>query len=217
MTDSLGSARRHSGSERRLRRMVAAASALLIFIAWCTVAAVLVQKHRDAIAAELRQDTNLARALTEQAVRVLATADQATVRVRDAVLSGQDTAPELSRFASETGLAPAILVQLSLIDAQGRFAASNLDPDGSKTGHVDLSTREHVRAHLKPESLPAAERRLRTMVAAAAALLVVIAWCTVAAVLVQKRQDATAAERRPSWRASPPRPAWHRPSWSSCR
>jgi signal transduction histidine kinase len=141
--------------------MVAVAAALLIFIAWCTVAAVLVQKHRDAIAAELRQNSNLARALTEQTVRVLATADQATVRVRDAVLAGKDTAPELARYASETGLAPAILVQLSLIDAQGRFAASNLDPDGSKTGHVDLSTREHVRAHLKAESLPAAERPAR--------------------------------------------------------
>jgi len=58
------------------------------------------------------------------------------------------------RFANETGLAPKIMTQLSLIGADGRFQGSNLDPDGSKSGHVDLSDREHVRAHLAPQALP---------------------------------------------------------------
>ena len=53
-----------------------------------------------------------------------------------------------------------ILVQLSQVWADGRFAASNLDPKGEKTGHVDLSQREHVRIHLAPQTLPEPERVL---------------------------------------------------------
>jgi signal transduction histidine kinase len=119
---------------------------------------VLVLKRQDAIAAEVRQNTNLARALEEQTLRVLATADQATVRLRDAVAAGQPVRGDLPRLANETGLVPSILVQLSLIDAQGRFVGSNLDPDGAKTGPVDLSQRDHVRVHLAPGQQPAADR-----------------------------------------------------------
>jgi hypothetical protein len=87
----------------------------------------------------------LARILQEQTVRVLATTDQATMRLRDAVVSGSSTCPDMVRFANETGLAPKILTQLSLVGPDGRFRGSNLDPDGIKSGHVDLSSGEHVR------------------------------------------------------------------------
>ncbi len=146
--------------ERSLRGMAVAMAVVIIVLAWAAVGAVLALKSRDALTAEVRQNTNLARALEEQTVRVLATADHATVRARDAVVSGGMTSPDLVRFAGETGLAPAILVQLSLVDAQGRFVGSNLDPDGSKTSHVDLSSREHVRAHMAPLTL-ATELRLK--------------------------------------------------------
>ena len=145
-------------AERRLRRMIVLLVALVVLSAWIGVAAVVVLKRQDAIDGEVRQNTNLARALEEQTVRVFAATDQATVRVRDAVAGGHLQAGALVRLANETGLVPSILVQVSLIDAQGRFVGSNLDPDGSKTGHVDLSEREHVRVHLAPDKQPAAER-----------------------------------------------------------
>jgi len=144
----------------RLSRMVIVFAGLLLVIAWASVAAVLRLKWDDAVEAEIRQNTNLARALQEQTVRVLATVDQATVRLRDAAAaSGGTQVPDLARYANETGLAPQILVQLSLIDASGHFVGSNLDPHGNKTGHVDLSEREHVRVHLAPALLPDAQRQ----------------------------------------------------------
>ena len=145
-------------AERRLRRMIVLLVALVVLSAWIGVAAVVVLKRQDAIDGEVRQNTNLARALEEQTVRVFAATDQATVRVRDAAAGGHLQAGALVRLANETGLVPSILVQVSVIDAQGRFVGSNLDPDGSKTGHVDLSEREHVRVHLAPDKQAAAER-----------------------------------------------------------
>lgn len=134
--------------ERRLSSTAIAAGALLVLTTWALVAALLWQKRSDAIEAEVRQNTNLSRALQEQTVRVFAATDQATLRLRDTVVAG--ATPDLVRIANETGLTPTILVQLSLVDAAGRFVGSNLDPDGRKTGPVDLSGREHIRVHLAP-------------------------------------------------------------------
>ncbi|MCC9598517.1 MULTISPECIES: ATP-binding protein [unclassified Rubrivivax] len=142
------------GAERRLSKLAIGAAGVLIVLAWATVALVLWLRWHDAIAGELRQNTNLARAFEEQTVRVLAAVDQATVRARDDFARHGGDGLELPRYANETGLVPGILVQLSLVGADGRFIGSNLDPDGRKTGHVDLSEREHVRVHLAPTTLP---------------------------------------------------------------
>jgi len=141
------------GHARRLHRLSWVFTLLLLLGTWGAVAALLRVKWDETLQQELTQNANLSRALQEQTTRVLATVDQATLRVRDAVLAGS-SAPDLVRFANETGLAPQILVQLSLVAADGRFSGSNLDPDGSKTGHVDLSEREHVKAHLAPGVAP---------------------------------------------------------------
>jgi signal transduction histidine kinase len=133
-----------------LSRFALLFAAATLVVVWGAVALLLIDKRADTLAAEARQNTNVARALQEQTLRVIATTDQATLRLREAVVSGSDPAPDLGRYANETGLAPRILVQLSLVGADGRFLGSNLDPDGSKTGHVDLSEREHVRIHLNP-------------------------------------------------------------------
>ena len=143
---------------KELTRLLLAAAALLLLSAWASVGVMLHLKERGALDDEIRQNTNLARALEEQTVRVFASTDQATGRVRDAVVAGHQAPLDLARFASETGLVPNILVQLSVIDAAGRFVASNLDPNGQKNGHVDLSAREHVRVHLAPASLTTAQR-----------------------------------------------------------
>ena len=122
----------------RLSWMVALSVLALLAIGWVAVVLTLDLKARDAVAAEVRQNTNLARVLQEQTVRVLASVDQATLRMRDAAVAGELTPADYGQFANETGLVPQILTQLSLIDAQGRFVGSNIDPTGEKTGHVDL-------------------------------------------------------------------------------
>lgn len=135
--------------------MAALCTALLLAVTWLSVTAVLNSKRHDDLAAETRQNRNLAAAITEQTLRVIAAVDQATLRVANEARTNTAEQPDLVRFANETGLVPSILVQLSYVGADGRFINSNLDPDGSKTNHVDLSAREHVRVHLDPGALPA--------------------------------------------------------------
>ncbi len=94
--------------------------------------------RRDAMNAQIRQNSNLALSLGEQTVRVTAAVDQATLRMRDTVLANDFEKADFTRFANEAGLAPLILTQLSLVGSDGRFVGSNIDPTGEKTGHVDL-------------------------------------------------------------------------------
>ncbi|HRL54251.1 MAG TPA: histidine kinase dimerization/phospho-acceptor domain-containing protein, partial [Acidovorax temperans] len=120
----------------------------------------LYTKWQDALVAQERQSANLARVLQEQTLRVLAPIDQATLRMRDAVANGSLQPSDFTRLANETGLVPDILTQLALVGADGRFVASNLDPDGQKTGPVDLSEREHIQIHLEPGRNPDLRKQL---------------------------------------------------------
>lgn len=120
----------------------------------------LYTKWQDALAAQETQSANLARVLEEQTLRALAPIDQATIRMRDAVAKGSFQPADFTRLANETGLVPDILTQLSLVGADGRFVASNLDPEGQKTGAIDLSEREHIQVHLEPERQRDAHRQL---------------------------------------------------------
>lgn len=139
-----------------LRTMVAWGTALVLLMAWATVAILMNVSWRDAMNAQIRQNSNLALSLGEQTVRVMAAVDQATIRMRDAVQASDFDKADFTRFANETGMAPQILTQLSLVGPDGRFVGSNIDPSGEKTGHVDLSDREHVQVHLNRETAEAA-------------------------------------------------------------
>jgi signal transduction histidine kinase len=145
----------------KLSRMVVIVASVFMVLAWAGVIEILNLKWHDAINGELRQNTNLTRALQEQTVRVLATADQATLRMRDLVLSGEFNAADFKQLANETGLVPEILTQLSLIGPDGRLVGSNLDPTGEKSGHVNLSEREHFKVHTSPDEVPEAVKQLR--------------------------------------------------------
>ena len=141
----------------QLSAMVLLFAVLLIVAAWVAVITVLATKRQDALDSEAKQNNNLARTLSEQTLRVLASTDQALQRVNNAN-AVQDLAPlDLVRFANETGLAPHILVQLALIDDSGRLVGSNLDPSGEKSGRIDLSEREHVKAHLAHRERPVSQ------------------------------------------------------------
>ncbi|MDA8520758.1 cache domain-containing sensor histidine kinase [Acidovorax sp. NCPPB 4044] len=139
---------------RRLRAMVIGFLLLAFTVTWVLVAVALHTKWKDAMEAQLRQNSNLARVLQEQTLRVLAALDQATLRVVTEVNSGEFTAQDYALFANETGLAPDILTQLSVVGPDGRFVGSNLDPTGARTRNVDLSEREHIRVHLEPQKVP---------------------------------------------------------------
>lgn len=143
-----------------LRTMVMLGTALGLLLAWSAVGALLRITWQDAMNAQIRQNSNLALILSEQTVRVLATVDQATLRMRDAVLAKDFDKADFTRFANETGLAPEILTQLSLVGSDGRFVGSNIDPSGQKTGNVDLSGREHIKVHLRSE--PSGDERLQS-------------------------------------------------------
>jgi signal transduction histidine kinase len=132
----------------RLSALVVAAALLLIVGIWAGVLSLLAAQRAEVLATEQRQNASLTRVLAEQTLRVFATADQATRRVAEAVRNGEQ--PELVSIANETGLAPKILVQLSLVAPSGRFLGSNLDPDGSRAGNPDLSKREHIQPHMPP-------------------------------------------------------------------
>lgn len=148
-------------AQMKLSRMVVIVASVFMVLAWAGVIEILNLKWHDAINGELRQNTNLTRALQEQTVRVLATADQATLRMRDLVLSGEFNAADFKQLANETGLVPEILTQLSLIGPDGRLVGSNLDPTGEKSGHVNLSEREHFKVHTSPDEVPEAVKQLR--------------------------------------------------------
>lgn len=142
---------------RPLSQLLAAWGGVLLVISWLLVGLLLVRAHGEALRAGERENGNLARAYVETTLRVIATLDHATRRLAAEVQAqGAESAPVVA-IAGETGLVPDILVQLSLIGPDGRFLRSNLDPDGRRSGPVDLSQREHVRVHLQPEpgrSLP---------------------------------------------------------------
>ena len=143
-----------------LARLLAAWGIACVVLAWAATAVFMRHERADALAARAVSNMNLARSLEETSLRVLSAVDQATRRLAQAVATGGYDPARIGPIASETGLVPNILVQLSYVDAEGRFAGSNLDPDGSRTGHVDLREREHVRAHLAPDSVAADARGL---------------------------------------------------------
>jgi signal transduction histidine kinase len=145
---------------KELQSRVIGFVALALAVTAALVALALYTKWQDAMDAQERQNANLARVLQEQTLRVLAPVDQATQRMRDAVAEGSIQPADYIRLANETGLVPDILTQLSVVGADGRFVASNLDPDGKRTGNVDLSEREHVQVHLEPRRHDAARKQL---------------------------------------------------------
>ena len=140
--------------------MVIGFIAMALIVTGALIGLALYTKWQDALVAQERQSANLARVLQEQTLRVLAPIDQATQRMRDAVANGSLQPSDFTRLANETGLVPDILTQLSLVGADGRFVASNLDPDGQKTGPVDLSEREHIQIHLEPGRNPDLRKQL---------------------------------------------------------
>ncbi len=125
-------------------------SAVVLLGAWITIGGLLHWQWRETIAAELRQNRNTAQAFKEHTLRIIATADQSMLRMQEGVRDGWLDGPAIERITRETGMEHNILTQLSWVGPDGRLVSSNLDPDGSRSEHIDLSERDHVRVHLLP-------------------------------------------------------------------
>ncbi len=127
--------------------------AMLLLGAWATIVAMLRWQWSETLDGEMRQNTNTARALKEHTLRVLDTVDQAMWRLQHTAVDGPLTPQDFTTIANETGMVPHILTQLSLVGADGRFEGSNLDPDGTRSNHVSLMDRDHIKAHLLPSDI----------------------------------------------------------------
>lgn len=130
-------------------------SALVLLGSWGMALSMLQWQWKETLDAEMRQNTNTAVAFTEHTLRILDTVDQAALLIQQKVAEKSLTGNALVRIANETGMAPQILTQLSFVDANGIFRGSNLDPEGARSKNVDLSEREHVRVHLRPDTTTA--------------------------------------------------------------
>ena len=142
-----------SGTEvNRTKPLVVGVCVLIVVMAWSVTALEVWFNRQEAIASQTKNNSNLAKSFQEQINRLLATVDQATIRLSDEVIQGDISKNDYVRFANETGLVPNILTQLSWVNAQGIFEAGNLDTDRSKTGPIDLSQREHIKSHLDAQT-----------------------------------------------------------------
>ena len=125
-------------------------SALVLLGGWTAIAGLLRWQWQETLQAEMRQNTNTALALKEHTLRILDTVDQAMLRLGRGVEAAGFDSREVVRIANETGMVPHILTQLSFVGSDGRFVGSNLDPDGTRSQHVSLMERDHIRVHLAP-------------------------------------------------------------------
>lgn len=149
----------------RLGRMILVSLVVILLVVWGSVAWGLYSLHQAAMRNQVQESSNISRVLQEQTTRVLAIVDKLTLRANEGTASAPKPGTALQqidtvRLTNETGLFPDILSQFSVVDAQGRFLSSNLDPTGEKSGHVDLSEREHIRVHLNPQLAPDALQRV---------------------------------------------------------
>ena len=127
----------------------------MLFGSWVMALSIQQWQWKETLDAEMRKNTNTAVAFKEHTLRILDTVDQAALLLQQKMDEKSVTGHALVRIARETGMAPQILTQLSFVDANGIFRGSNLDPDGSRSKNVDLSDREHVRVHLRPDTTSA--------------------------------------------------------------
>jgi signal transduction histidine kinase/PAS domain-containing protein len=149
----------------RLSGMILAGLAVVLVVLWAGVIWGLQSLHQEAIRNQIQESSNISRVLQEQTTRVLAIVDKVTLRANDNTASARRSEDALKqvdvvRLANESGFFPEILSQLSIVDAQGRFLFSNLDPKGEKSGGVDLSEREHIKVHLNSDLAPATAKRV---------------------------------------------------------
>ncbi len=91
---------------------------------------------------------NLARALEEQVIRTIRAADQTLLYLRDSYAKDPQHF-DISLWTHDTQFLPGVVVQVAIIDRDGRLVADNIP--GARLG-IDLSDRYHFKVHAKRQS-----------------------------------------------------------------
>lgn len=125
------------------------AASLLI---WLGVLGLQHQSRQARMALALAHNAQLSQLLAEHANRSFRVVDAAMERAAPMVTAGWVDRASLETVVSQTGMAGQTFVQLSMVDAAGRFLGSNLRIAADASGQVDLSDREHIRVHLDGKS-----------------------------------------------------------------
>ena len=127
------------------RRSSAIFGAVIITMLWAGVALKYFEDLKSDIREAERANQNFAMVFEENVLRSIGEIDKALLYLRKSVESRKDTT-DYATIANTTDVLSEIIVQVAIIDANGIMRASNAGPQPAPT--VDLSDREHYRAHL---------------------------------------------------------------------
>ena len=142
----------HRGSAwRRMRRILSeigfdlALVALILAMLWSAIGYRLVEEHGALEHGAERATANIAGAAEQGVARTIEAIDQRLRFVRDAFRRDPDGF-SLNYIASDSGYQDGVVMQIALIDAEGRLRLTNLGPTDRS---MDLSDRPHFRIHLE--------------------------------------------------------------------
>lgn len=119
----------------------------MIAMIWTGIAFYLSSEYHRAIKDNTQETSNLARVLEENLTRNIQNIDRSLIFLRSS-WAGKTFENDLARWANETKTRRDVELQISFIDANGMLRASSLGPILKP---LDLSDREHFRAHLGHE------------------------------------------------------------------
>src|SRR5262245_1809084 len=127
------------------RRSSAIFGMVIIAMLWAGVAV----KYAEDVQADRRDaertNTNFAMVFEENVLRSIGEIDKALLYLRRSIETRKETT-DFNTIANTTDVLSEIIVQVAIIDANGIMRASNAGPQPAPL--VDLSDREHYRAHL---------------------------------------------------------------------
>jgi PAS domain-containing protein len=127
------------------RQGAAVFGALIIIMLWVIVLLKYTgDVHEDQLTSE-RNNHNFSMVFEENVLRSIGEIDKALLYLRRTIETRKDTA-DFHTVVSTADVLSEIIVQVAIIDAQGIMRASNAGPQPAPA--LDLSDREHYRAHL---------------------------------------------------------------------
>jgi diguanylate cyclase (GGDEF)-like protein len=127
------------------RQSAAVFGVLIIIMLWAIVIFKYIgDVHEDRLTAE-RNNHNFSMVFEENVLRSIGEIDKALLYLRRTIETRNDTV-DFHTVVSTTDVLSEIIVQVAIIDARGIMRASNAGPQPAPA--LDLSDREHYRAHL---------------------------------------------------------------------
>jgi diguanylate cyclase (GGDEF)-like protein len=127
------------------RRSSAVLAMVIIVMIWAGIGVKYAGDVREDLRDALRTTQNFAMVFEENVLRSIGEIDKALLYLRKSIESRNATT-DFGTIANTTDVLSEIIVQVAIIDAQGIMRASNAGPQPAPA--IDLSDREHYRAHL---------------------------------------------------------------------